>query len=761
MQIEKIVQVQNVGRLRNLKSKGDVTFRRLNLLYGPNAHGKTTITGILRSLKTGERAYIDERRTLGATEDPSVELRLTSVSAKFKNGAWTQKLPELEIFDGTFITENIYTGEAVDSEHRRNLYQVLVGDRAVQIARSIDELDGLTRAISREANAIEGELQKFIQAPFEIDAFLDLKSEPDVEATIQEATTKLNAARKPKNVLSRHELESFSKPTIPKSVFVVLHVTAKKISEEAEALVRRHIHKRLDGRGEQWLRQGSEYDNRAEDHCPFCGQSTTGIDLVKAYGEYFSTAYRDHVVAIERAMNDVAQQLGEKTLGAIQRRAVENSGRIEAWSDLVSLDYAKPSLDEFSQAMTNVRQLLGDALKEKLLNPSEPVAVGTALEAAVKDFEDGLAKLDSANEAITRANDAIGKIKKEAAATTEGELERELRRLRNIQIRQDAAVAGHCDALTKKREEKKRLEKEKKESKKNLEEIAELVLAKYEKSINRYLADFGANFTIVGTRANFAGGKASSTYQISINNVPIELGDSRTPRGTPCFRTALSAGDKSTLALAFFLARLEHDPGLADKIVVFDDPLSSLDCFRTSCTQQEIRTIASRAAQVFVLSHEPMFLQSVFDSAERGSVKTVHIVREAGEYNLREWDVAKYCGQASQKDYFLLRSYLDDGSPDDGDRRAVARAIWPYLEGQLRNRYPGEFPDGTWLGDFIKRIRESAGGVPFAGIFMKVADLEAVNNYSAPFHHSGNAAPTVHDAELRTFVERTLRLIQE
>ena len=759
MQIEKIVRVQNVGRLKNLTSKGDVAFRRLNLLYGPNAHGKTTVAGILRSLKTGERAYIDERRTLGAVGEPGVELRLTGVSATFKSGVWTHTLPELEIFDGTFISENVYTGDAVDSEHRRNLYQVLVGDAAVQMAKRIDDVDGETRALSREATAIEEELRKSIQAPFDTDDFLGLSQESDLEAKIRDTTTRLNAARKSKDVLSRRELETLSKPLIPKKAFEVLAVTAKKISGDAEAIVRKHIQSRLDARGEQWLRQGAEYLSKAEDHCPFCAQSTVGVDVVVAYGAYFSTAYRDHVVAIERAMNELTQQLGDQALGVIQRRALENDGRIEAWSDLVSLGYAKSSLDEFSQALANVRRLLGDALKEKLANPSVAATVGTALEAAVKDFEDAVAKLDTANEAIARANEAIAKIKKEAATTTEEALEKELRRLRNIQIRAEPAVAAQCDALREKWDAKKKLEAEKKEGKKKLEAVAESVLAKYEKSINLYLANFGANFRIVGTKPNFAGGKASSTYQISINNVALDLGDSRTPRGTPCFRTALSAGDKSTLALAFFLARLEHDPGIGSKVVVFDDPLSSLDCFRQACTQQQIRNIASKAAQVFVLSHEPMFLQHVFESAEKASMKTVYIVRDGADYVLREWDVVKYCGEAAQKDYFVLRSYLEDGPPDGGDLLPVGRAIRPYLEGHLRNTFPGEFPSGKWLGDFIQKIRDSGGASPFAGISDKLAELEAVNGYSAPFHHSG-PAPAVDDTELRAYAQRAVTFVQ-
>ncbi len=59
---------------------------------------------------------------------------------------------------------------------------------------------------------------------------------------------------------------------------------------------------------------------------------------------------------------------------------------------------------------------------------------------------------------------------------------------------------------------------------------------------------------------SYSGGVASFSYQILINDTPIEIGDSSTPIDRPRLKNTLSSGDRSTLALAFFLAQLEHDP---------------------------------------------------------------------------------------------------------------------------------------------------------------------------------------------------------
>jgi hypothetical protein len=355
----------------------------------------------------------------------------------------------------------------------------------------------------------------------------------------------------------------------------------------------------------------------------------------------------------------------------------------------------------------------------------------------------------------------VASVKKDAAAMDEAKLEHELRRLRNIQIREGPESKALCAKLLEARAKKKSLEQDKHEKRNELEKLAVKELSSYEAGINQLLANFGASFRIVETKPSFPGGKASSTYRISIENKSVDLGDSRTPRGVPCFRTALSAGDKSTLALAFFIARLKRDPKLKAKTVVFDDPLSSLDEFRRSCTSVEVGWIARNAAQVVVLSHDALFLKAVYDANEKSSMKPLEIVRDGMEYVLREWDVVKSCRHVTHQAYFNLRRFLDAGAPENADLRVIALDIRLYLEGSLRHLFPGEFPEEKWLGDFIQAVRLAPAGSKLDGWRDKLPDLEAVNDYSKKFHHvAGVTTPVPSEAELAAHVERALKVIQ-
>ena len=90
---------------------------------------------------------------------------------------------------------------------------------------------------------------------------------------------------------------------------------------------------------------------------------------------------------------------------------------------------------------------------------------------------------------------------------------------------------------------------------------------------------------------------------------------SLTAASGPSFRNTLSAGDRNTLALAFFFASLDQDPNLAQKIVAIDDPMTSLDEHRSLTTVQELRAMQDRVSQLLGFSHSKPFLCALWDGA--------------------------------------------------------------------------------------------------------------------------------------------------
>src|ERR1039458_4601803 len=120
--LKKIIAIKNVGRFRNSAAPGNPQLGKFTLIHGANGFGKTTICSVLRSLNTGDASLIIGRKTLGSTGNSTVELFMesgpTSFNAiSFDGRVWSAESQKFAIFDGTFIGQNVYSGEVVDIEH--------------------------------------------------------------------------------------------------------------------------------------------------------------------------------------------------------------------------------------------------------------------------------------------------------------------------------------------------------------------------------------------------------------------------------------------------------------------------------------------------------------------------------------------------------------------------------------------------------------------------------------------------------------------
>ena len=309
---------------------------------------------------------------------------------------------------------------------------------------------------------------------------------------------------------------------------------------------------------------------------------------------------------------------------------------------------------------------------------------------------------------------------------------RELRTLKAIKARQEEECSRACAEHAVAVETKERLEGKKSAAKKKLEEHTEAVIRLYEKTINKLLADFQAGFRITGTTQAYPGGVPSSDFQILINEIAVNLGDSTTPLSVPSFRNTLSAGDKSTLALAFFLAELEHNPNRAEFVVVFDDPFSSQDAFRKDHTAQKIRKCGEDCLQVIVLSHDQSFLKRLYDCLRvKGLEHKCLRLSRIGQSNtlITEWDI----DEATQAQYRAdLKALSNFYNGIDGKPREIVGKIRPTLESFCRINCPTQFDDEDTLGVICGKIR-AAG--PSHGLVQVYDDLDAANQYTKRYHH--------------------------
>ena len=201
--IKKFVTIRNVGSFESCSARGDVELRRLTLLSAENGRGKTTISDVLRSLKTGDPEYLNGRARLGAAADPEVQILVDGHRIDFSDGSWTEPLPEIEIFDSTFICRNVFSGNVIDHDHKKNLYQVIVGERGVSLAQKVTELDGKSREASRKVSDAENELRALLPRGTSVDPFLDLSPTAEVTNQLSEKQEELEKAKRSNEIRDR------------------------------------------------------------------------------------------------------------------------------------------------------------------------------------------------------------------------------------------------------------------------------------------------------------------------------------------------------------------------------------------------------------------------------------------------------------------------------------------------------------------------------------------------------------------------------
>jgi wobble nucleotide-excising tRNase len=311
MTIAKIIAIKNVGRLKNSALAGNTSFSKHTLIYGANGFGKTTICAILRSLKCGDSAYVIGRKTLGAESDPTIDILGEDTNHRFTNGSWTSLNPSLAIYDGVFIAENVYSGDAVDTDQRRNLCRVIVGDAGVNLAEEETRIATEARAKTGEITQALRTVQTHAPTGMRVDAFMALPQIADIDGEIAKQEAKLTTIREAATIGARALLAPLAVPLLPAGLTELLGTTIEGISKDAEERVAAHIaaHGMDDATG--WVLRGLDHTDKT---CAFCSQSVDGLPLIAAYRAVFSDGYRNLRRDIEAMQNTIKQAFGTMRL---------------------------------------------------------------------------------------------------------------------------------------------------------------------------------------------------------------------------------------------------------------------------------------------------------------------------------------------------------------------------------------------------------------------------------------------------------------
>lgn len=759
--LERIQCIKSTGLLNDV-TPPSFSFKKANLIYADNGRGKSTLASIFQSCATNTPSLITNRKTIASTVPQEVRFQFSQNKiSHFNNSNWTNHKDYLSVFDVDFVNNNVYSGTKISSEHRKNLLTFALGTSAVAAQTAYNSADSAAK-ISAQTLREKTNLLNVLATPLNIRDFIALVENANIDSDISGVEQEIIKATDNDRIQRKAGLSHLPLPSIDlASIFSILKTSLSDIDTEAEVKVKEHIERHSQAGFEGWLSQGSDFSSD-DGHCPFCHQDTSGLDLIDSYKAYFNREYIELKKSVASLNAVVNSRLNANLISESILKITSINTAIQSWAEYTSVSEINFDQSEADVLFTDIKDslnLLVDAKQSDLLSDCLSADLESDVNRKVLLLIDFFERI---NTQITLANDSISDYKSRLLSVDIVDLTSRKKGLEKKKLR---FKASSIDAISE-YEAAKRTDKLDKDTKADCKTVLNTtmraVLSTYTTKINTLLTSFGASFKLPVIDFNYQGG-LTSDYALEVRGQSISLNSSQNG-----FDTVLSEADKRTLAFSFFIASLELDPDLSNKIVVIDDPMCSLDLNRRQQTRTVLKRIFSTCKQLIILAHDPHFLRHLRDDLLRENGVTTNELQFIKLKSIRDrfTDFAPLnldleCESTYFKHHRMLEEFLNGEHTNSTE---VAKSIRPMLEGYLHRRFPNLIPKGHLFGQIVGDINAASVASPLYHAKNITAELNEINSYAGQFHHDANPAcdsMIVVDSELSGFVERALLIVHK
>ena len=425
-----------------------------------------------------------------------------------------------------------------------------------------------------------------------------------------------------------------------------------------------------------WFKQGVAYLESSNGKCPFC-QRDLDEDFTDQIAEYFDDTYNSAVAELNR----------------LYERYTQSSELLFRQLNAIVLPPQFEKTEEFSNSILALNTIV-EANKSKLSEKNSSPNIVIELE-TIKDVSERIEQLlNEANKSIQEHNRRIENIKGERKKLKEQVWRYILETLES-----------DLDTYQKEKERLTFIIKQKKDEKNIIDQSIAAMKSKLDKleqqltsvvptanGINNLLESYG--FTGFSLKVD----QEEKSYQFVRNN------------GQPAYES-LSEGERNFVTFLYFIyslqGNIEENGYNEDKIVVIDDPVSSLDSdvlFLVSTLLRDLfaNIYAEKGAikQLFIFSHNSFFFKEV--SFYNGLVKNKTgywmIVKSNNISKITEYD-----NNPVNSTYEMLWAEIKDAEYDPSNcntltlantMRRIIEHYFKLLGGMDLNKFHLGFPDG-------------------------------------------------------------------
>ncbi|MFB1290505.1 AAA family ATPase [Helicobacter pylori] len=597
-------------------------FKDYNVIFGNNGCGKTSLTRAFELL-IPKNKHIEKYRTISTAESPSIEFECKDKSYKIEpnsnigalsfkveiynsdflhnNAPFNSEFGLKKLDDGVIILEDSVLGEEtkeinqlkncrekVEKRQKKikddNSAETLIAKQKSEIEKYKEEIEKIRKKVTSKTIQIkpnEIEINNFCEVSknhfkYQEDALTNLKKDFD---ELDEAMNKIDVLKEmelPKDYQTiKDKLESLFSFDIDKEAGQV----SEKIKEHISKVGREFI--------EKGIKLQKEMPNNA---CPFCTQEILN-GIIQDYTSYFNKSIESFN---QNSLN--MSEILKNTLNQWNIKEILQS--FERFEPFMKKDFSK-NKESLESGLGQIKVLLEKLQKE--VDKKE----GSNNKEKFQEIDKKLSEnYENLQKCVNETRNILNQ-KKEQQKKLE-KLKKELKEARIKKVKYDS-----YDWQKSKEEAERKLsvlERGHKRLNCLLEKIDNKLKELYDQkrpdieTINNYLKAL-----------NLPKYSLDKDYRIVLNSDALENSEAK---------IILSDGEKTTLAFAYFLARLKlfyKKEDLKDLVVVIDDPISSLDeqrIYNTSYIVAKINQELAREklsnekdrAQVFVLTHNHTFM---------------------------------------------------------------------------------------------------------------------------------------------------------
>lgn len=760
MTLQKIIDIQKVGRFEKLDTKALKTnFSKVVLVFGENGWGKSTLADILRSLSTSKPEIIKGRETLSAVGQQKIILLFDGQQSAFDGTQWSGQRPKISVFDQSFINENVFSGDNVSHDHLKKQYGLVVGERGVQLVGEMlgidEELKNINGQIKTKEKALEAITRAIDLPAMNASDFVALIPLEETDTAISDKELQIKRASLIDQIKNAPLPDIIMLPTEASAFKTLLMQSVDGIATEAYSRLRQHIEKHRTSpttaiSHESWLESGLAFSS--DDSCPFCGQHLDDKQLVVSYRDYFSAAYKQLSDEVKQKRATLGRYIAGDFKKSVLERLKSNTTAIANWQSLANVELpVLPDITPIIPVMEELAKQLDNAFADKQVDLVNAIQ-SDVLNYLLTKWDSSRSEIANYNEVLSRYIGIVKPLKDNQERPNIQQLNSELSLLKARQQRANAETVVDINERQALIDRKDVLTRSKNLKKEELTQHTNSVTTNLGTTINAYLKRLGAGFKIDYQQPNYRGSEPAAAYSILINETPVSPRASDDDAGKPNFKNTLSTGDKSVLALALFLATLHAEGDLSDKIVVMDDPFTSMDEFRRTFTANEIYKLSNAAKQVIILSHKKSFLRLLWDRIGRSNITSIAIQTGApGLASLAPFCLEEATQPRQETERNKVLQFLD---VTEGEPAEIRRLLRTVLEHFYRNGDVDLFDSNETLDGIIRKIEAQEDGYRYKGA---LEELKEINFYTRNFHHApvnGSVTEETNVEELKTYCER-------